>query len=228
MKLFALSAAFLLLFAALQTVPAQQAGSDFVPAHCLSASDIPYPIDTSTSGLVSFQVSLDDAGYVTDVQTARDVPPLTGAALVALKGWTFAPATLSGKTVASRINVDVLFNPGNAAFGHTPPLAAAAPAGNAAETFAPPRLQSAVYAAYPVNTLVSGPVVFDAQVGRSGRVVRATAVYTTPSLVSPAMFAVKKWRFAPGQFHGTAVASSTVVAFVFRSSTISTPYGSTQ
>jgi hypothetical protein len=228
MKLSALVAAFLVIFTTAQSAPAQQNTPDFVPAKCLTASDIPYPIDTTTSGLVSFAVSLDEQGHVTDVQTVRDVPPLTSAALVALKSWTFAAATQTGKTVASRLNVDVLFNPGNASFGNAPPLAAAAPLNAAAgQDFAPPHVQSAAYAQYPVNTIVAGPVIFNAQVGRSGRVVRAAAVYTTPSLVAPAMSAVRKWRFSPAQFRGASVASTTVIAFVFRSSTISTPYGST-
>ena len=230
MKRSAVVAAFLLFFAMVaRFAPAQQTASDFVPAHCLTASDISYPIDTTTSGLVSLVVSLDDTGHITDVQTARDVPPLTDAALVALKSWTFAAATQGGKPVASHMGVEVLFNPGNASFGHPPPLAPAAlpltePAG---QNFAPPQVQSAAFALYPVNTMVAGPVVFEAQIGRSGRVVKTTAVYTTASLVGPARSAAKKWRFTPGRSNGAVVVSTTVIAFVFRSSTISTPYGST-
>jgi outer membrane biosynthesis protein TonB len=173
-------------------------------------------------------VGLDEDGHVADVQTIRDVPPLTAAALLAVKGWTFEPATLGAKAVASRIAIQVLFNPGNEAFGQAPPLATAANNTAQDQDYVSPRIQSAVYAHYPAQTLLSGAVVLDAQIGRSGRVGKATPVYTTASLVDAAAAAVKKWRFTPGQFKGSPVRSNVVVAIVFRSSTISTPYGSPQ
>jgi hypothetical protein len=229
MKIAARVATLLLLFAAALPLRAQRSATEFVPARVQTASDIPYPIDTTTSGLVSFVVSLDEQGHMTDVQTVRDVPPLTSAALVALKSWTFAAAVVSGKPVASHIDVDVLFNPGNASFGDVPPLLtpASSPQAVPESQPAPPHALTAVFANYPVNTMVAGPVVFDAQIGRSGRVVTAKPVYTTASLVGTATSAAKKWRFSPGRLNGAAVRSDTVIAFVFRSSTISTPYGST-
>jgi Gram-negative bacterial TonB protein C-terminal len=207
--------------------PPQGAG-DFVPPHCLTASDVSYPISTSTSGLVTFQVSLDSDGQATDIQTLRDIPPLTDAALVSLHNWTFAPAMLNGNGVPSTIDVDILFNPGNAAFGHPPPVPPASPAraSNEPQPYTASVVVAASYAAYPITTMLAGTVVMDIELSSSGRLTKATPVFTTPSLVRTATSAVKRWRFAPAKFQGAAVRSDTTVAFVFRSPTITTPYGS--
>jgi len=219
-------------FAAVQAAepqqPTQSAQStgNFAPPHCVTASNISYPINTSVSGLVTFSVSLDEVGHIANVQTLRDVPPLTQAALVALNTWSFAPAMLNGDGVPSTINVDILFNPGNAAFGNPPPLAPDEPGTSQNGPYTPPRISSAAYADYPITTMLEGAVVFDVQVSRSGAARKVTSVFTTPSLVKTATSAVKKWRFSPGQYQGKPARSNAVVAFVFRSPTITTPYGS--
>jgi Gram-negative bacterial TonB protein C-terminal len=200
----------------------------FVPPHAVVASDIEYPIKSVASGLVSLSVGLSSSGHIDHLQPIRDVPSLTAPSVDAVQGWTFTPAMLDGRAVASTISVNVLFNPGNAAFGSArlPDAQSAVGQGNEQE-YIPPEVASAVYAVYPMNVVVvvAGPVVFDVRVGKSGKMISASRIYTTPSLTTPALSALKKWRFTPGRFRGSPVVADTVVAFVFRSPRITTPFG---
>jgi len=61
------------------------------PAYIVTASDIPYPINTATPGIVTLILNLDAAAKVENVQVLRDIPPLTSAAQTAVQTWTFTP-----------------------------------------------------------------------------------------------------------------------------------------
>jgi Gram-negative bacterial TonB protein C-terminal len=219
----------ILLMAAFATAVAVNAAarrSRFIPPRVVYAGDIAYPPRSVAAGLVTFSVSLDSSGHAGNIQTIRDVPSLTAPAFVAVTGWTFQPAEFEGKSVASLLPVDILFNPGNVAFNRVPHVAAAPVAYGDAQAYVPPQVESCVYAPFPAKVLVGGPVVLDVLVSKSGRVQHAAVIYNTPSLSRPAISAVKNWEFTPAQFHGKPVTADVVVAFVFRSVTITTPYGS--
>jgi len=49
------------------------------------------------SGLVVLKLVIDEKGYVADVRVLRGAVPFTGAAVQAVKGWRYRPATIDGE-----------------------------------------------------------------------------------------------------------------------------------
>jgi TonB family protein len=187
------------------------------------ASDIPYPIDTMASGIVTLSLYLGAAGQVQNVQVLRDIPSLTSPANMAAKIWTFTPATLEGSPVPSTLSVSVVFNPGNLQSQslNLPPVQATSPPNPPG--FLPPEISAASYASYPVNSVATGSVVLDVTVDKSGQITKVTAIRGVPSLNSRAISAVKTWTINPATFNGKAITAKVIVAFVFRSPTITSP-----
>jgi hypothetical protein len=72
--------------------PAKHA-QHFIPADVLTVSDIPFPATTVAAGVVTLAINLDGAGQITNVQALRDIPTVTGQAMLALQNWTYAPAS---------------------------------------------------------------------------------------------------------------------------------------
>lgn len=189
----------------------------------LHASDIVFPITSIGSGLVEIQIDLDSSGQVKNMEVVRSVPSLTRVVLTAMGIWTFAPGEVNGDPVESSLFANVVFDPG--LYHPTDvPLAAQintpATSGNA---FLAPRVSKAVYPDYPINSIAAGAVVLDVAISKTGRVVSASPVQTVPSLTKASLEAVRKWTFQPATFRGVPVAANTIVAFVYRSPTISTP-----
>lgn len=189
----------------------------------LTASDITFPINSVGSGLVEIEIDVDSAGRVKTLEVIRDVPSLTSAVLTAMGNWTFAHGEMNGKPELSSLFANVVFDPGISHPAQIPLSSELKEHLSAGNEFVAPRVSKAVYPDYPINSIAAGMVVLDVTVNKSGRVGAASPVYTVPSLTKPAKDAVKRWIFKPGTFRGTPSAASTVVAFVFRSPTISTP-----
>src|SRR5208283_5551906 len=70
----------------------QASAPKFAPPDVASGTDISYPPNTTTIGMVSFMLSLDDGGSVQSVQVIADTPPLTAAAKASMQKWTFKAA----------------------------------------------------------------------------------------------------------------------------------------
>jgi TonB family protein len=205
---------------------AQRQRPKFIPPHIISATNINYPIDTLAAGMVTLNVELDDGGRVRNAQVLRPVPALSGAALVAVNRWTFSPALQDGMPEPSTITVNILFNPGYLFPRPVPLPPMVAQPGPGREThieFAPPQVATAQYAQYPVRSIATGPVVLDVTVHSTGSIQRVTPVLGVPSLVKPATAAVRRWTFTPAKLNDAPVDADTVVAFVFRSPTITNP-----
>jgi hypothetical protein len=199
------------------------AGSHFVPPDITAASDVPYPIDNVASGLVSIAVNLTARGQVQNVQVVRDIPGLTAVVSNAVNTWTFSPGKLDGNAVPSTINVEVLFNPGTVQNQNlqlppgalvTPPI----PPG-----YMPPQMSQVLYAVYPPNSVTTGAVVLDVLINKYSEVKKVTPIRLVPSLTEPAIAAVKTWTVNPATLNEKKLDANLVVAFVFRSPTISTP-----
>ena len=212
--------------AALAATPTDLAFADdlrYVPPDVVTAGEIPYPPDSIASGIVTLSIDLDTAGQIRNVLVLRDIPSLTDPAVSAVKSWMFAPGKLEGKPIASSLNVSVVFNPGNlqthdltlAPLQPTPPPN---PPG-----YLPPEIAAASYANYPMNSVATGTVVLDATIGKSGEIKRLLPIRPVPSLTSPAINAVKSWTINAATFHGKAITSKLIIAFVFRPPTITTP-----
>lgn len=190
------------------------------------AGNIAYPPNSRTPGMVTLDVSVDASGAVVKMVVARDVPPLTSAAQSAVNGWQFAPAMKGGKTVAGVVRVNVVFNPFNPGDVSIPtqPLPTPDTGGAVAGKFQPPDVQTAKYAVYPVNTVASGTVVMDVKVGADGSMAGARVLGGeggTP-LSGAATRALQGWSFVPATYAGQAVASHTVVVYVFVSPAVGT------
>ena len=81
---------------------AEQASPRFDPATLTTVVDVAYPLQSIASGTVVLEVSLDDAGKITDVRVVRGILSLTEPAERAARQWKFQPAKLDGKPVASK------------------------------------------------------------------------------------------------------------------------------
>jgi TonB family protein len=188
-----------------------------------TASDIAYPVNASTTGLVAVDIGVDASGNLRNVKVVQDVAPLTGAIVAAVKTWAFSAAQLNGSAVGGRIRVNAVFNPFNPGGVGIPSggLQPEEPTGGAG-AFVPARVTSAKYANYPVNTVEFGTVVLDVHVGKSGKVEGVKVIRGADPLTTAGSAAVKSWKFAAATYEGNAVSSRVVVAFVFPSPALGT------
>jgi TonB family protein len=198
----------------------------FLSPQVVTATDISYPINTATPGIVTFLLRLDDTARIQNVQVLRDVSPLTQAAKSAIQSWTFAPASRDGNPVPARLSINVVFNPFNpggvAIEVLKVPLPPTPPGPNDSD-FNPPQITSGSFAVYPVNSIASGTVVLDATIDKKGGVTKVQVVRALPSLTSQSIKAVKSWGFTPATHKGQPVVSHIVVAFVFPSPAAANP-----
>ena len=95
----------------LAITPASSAtgSSSFVPAQITAASYALYPADSLAIGTVVLSVTISKTGQVQKVRVARDVAALSPAALAVVKSWKYAPATLKGQPISSRLIVAFVF-----------------------------------------------------------------------------------------------------------------------
>jgi len=192
----------------------------FVCPSLVSATDIPYPPNTTASGVVTFLLTIGTEGQIDGVQVERDTPPLTEVAQSAIQNWTFKAATLDRRPVPSQMEVNIVFNPFNpGGIGTTtfslPPTQSGVPT---AQPFLPARIDSGSFASYPARSISWGTVVLDLTVGKTGNVGNVVLARGVASLTREAMNAVETWRFRPATFQGQPIHSKTVVAFVFQRS----------
>lgn len=195
-----------------------QMGGGYHAAGIAQGGDIAYPMDVKTPGIVTLDVSLDAHAAVQNVSVVRDVPPLTDAAVSAVKSWQYTPAMVEGQGVAGVVRVNVVFNPYNPSGvglpggeGGSPRKPANAANGN----FQPAAFMAMNYASYPPNTVAAGTVVLQVRVGQEGKVDGAIVVRGKGALSGAATTAAKMWVFTPAMYQGAAIASDVVVVFVF-------------
>lgn len=205
---------------------AQKTQPKFTPPDISTASDINYSPNSVASGVVVVAVHLDSAGMIKGTEVLRDIPSLTAPVLLAVNGWTFKPAMLSGNGVDSTIFVSIVFNPFYYQLGSADPpdlgqaLEQVQPDANG---FLPAKIATASWAQYPANSVAQGAVILDVRVGPTGRVTHTVLVNRIPSLTTTSMNAAKKWTFNPAMLHGAHIAANTVVGYVFRLPSTSGP-----
>jgi len=195
-----------------------EGGGKFVAADVAGAGDVAYPPNTTVTGLVSFLVKVDESGAAQEWRVAQDMPPLTGAAVEAVKKWTFHAATWNGKNVAAYLPVHVVFNPynpgGTAVMGGGPQVPRAVPSNLG--SWMPPQVRMASYAFYPTNTQAQGTVVLSVEIGKAGHVGKIRVVQGVAGLNDAAIEAVKQWGFQPAMRDGQTGEGRVCVAFVFQ------------
>jgi outer membrane biosynthesis protein TonB len=213
----------LLVLALAQRAPAKHAQL-FTPPDVLTVTDIPYPLTTVATGVVTLAVNLDATGNVTNIQTLRDIPTVTSHATVVLQSWTYAPATLNGKHVPSTLIVNLVFDP---AFLDSNQIPLAPPESfqppDPKSSYTPPQLFTATFPPYPSNGAGSGAVVLDVTVNSAGKIAQVAPVRDIPTLTAAAVAALKSWSFSAAIYANTPIASKVVVAMVFRSPAAALP-----
>jgi hypothetical protein len=194
----------------------------FVPPDITSASEIPYPVEVLASGLVTLGLNISVTGQPPDVQVLRDIPGLTSLTSSIVKGWSFTPGKLDGNATPSTITVEVVFNPGDSLNQSMkiPPVAPTPPPFPAG--YLPPEVSVGSFALYQPNSVGVGTVVLDVTIDKYGTVKKTDVIRDVPSLTPEAIAAVKRWTINPATFNGKAITSKLVVAFVFRSPTMTT------
>ena len=220
LRLVSLAAALVLLGGFSLARPPSQSGSNlpFKSADLVSATDVPYPVQSIAIGTLVLEVIVSETGKVEDVQPIRKIESLTEAAIDSVKSWQFNPASLDGKSVRSRTAIAVTFNPAAipAANVPLPPLSPKARSHRNALQPQPVDVVAATFPQYPVNSIASGTVVLRVSVDEVGRLEKTIVVRGITSLTSPAIHALKEWKFKPAELDGKPLPSSIALAFVLR------------
>jgi TonB family protein len=199
------------------------AGSHFDPPDITTAGDIPYPIDSIASGVVSLAVTVSAGGQVQNVEVVRGISGLSGVATNAVSTWSFTPGKLDGVAVPSTINVQIIFNPGTLQNQNLPLQPGALVTPPVPAGYEPPQMAQASYAVYPPNSVGTGTVVLALVINKFSEVKRVTPIRSVPSLTAAATAAVKNWTINPATLNEKKLNANVIVAFVFRSPSHSTP-----
>jgi len=203
--------------------PAQQSsdiGSSlpFNSAEVVSATAVPYPVRSIAIGTVVLEVIVSEKGKVEDVRPIREIESLTEVAIDSVRSWQFNPASLRGKPVRSRTTIVVTFNPAAipAANVPLPPLSAKDHWHGDALQPQPVDVVAVAFPQYPANSIASGTVVLRIRVDEMRRIEKTVVVRRIASLTSPAVRALREWKFKPAEFDGKPLPSSIALAFVLR------------
>jgi TonB family protein len=184
----------------------------------VSATEIVYPVNTTTTGMVSLLMTLDASGSVQNALVLEDIPPLTAAAQAAVQNWKFKASSAQGKSTGGLLPVYIVFNPYNPA--------GTAPTGGGLKTprpmnpnqgnAVPPQVRLASYAMYPANTVATGTVVLSVSINKSGHTTEIKAVHGVHPLTDAAVKVVQQWGFQPATSNGEPVSGRICIAFVFQ------------
>ena len=87
--------------------------------------------------------------------------------------------------------------------------------GNDLRRFDPARVVSIAQAMYPDGATVSGTVIVEAAVGKTGNVSTIQVVSGLPKLTEEAERSVRQWKFEPARLDRRPVTTSVLVAFTF-------------
>jgi hypothetical protein len=81
--------------------------------------------------------------------------------------------------------------------------------------FDPPAVVTATEAVYPLQSVVSGTVVFEVSLDDAAKITDVRVVRGIASLTEPAERSVRQWTFQAAKLNGKPVSSKIVVAFSF-------------
>jgi TonB family protein len=197
----------------------------FVPASVSKAGDIPYPANSLDAGVVTLSVYVEKTGQVLGVTILRDISSVSGPAAAAVRSWTYIPATLDGKPVASTLTINIEYDPGFLGADNIPlpPPSQVQPISKDVPAFFAPQLNAATFAPYPAKAKAQGAVVLNVTLDTNGNAARVVTLRDVPPLTASATAALKNWNFSAATYEGNPIQSHMVVAFVFRSPSASIP-----
>jgi len=191
----------------------------FVPANVSRAGNIPYPTSSLDAGVVTLSIDLDKTAQVTGVGILRDISSVSGSAAVAVRSWTYTPATRDGKPVASTLTINIVYDPGFLGADNIPlpPPSQVQPISTKDPAFFPAQLNTATFAPYPAKAKVQGAVILDVTLDTNSNIANVATLRDVPPLSASATGALKNWSFSAATYEGNPIQSNMVVAFVFRS-----------
>jgi outer membrane biosynthesis protein TonB len=197
----------------------------FIPANVSKAGNIPYPASSLDAGVVTLSVDLDSTGQVTGVGILRDISSVSGPAAAAVRSWTYAPATLDGKPVASTLTINIVYDPGFLGADNIPlpPPSQVQPISTKDPVFFPAQLNTATFAPYPAKAKAQGAVVLNVTLDTQGNAAKVAPLRDIPPLTASATGALKNWNFSAATYEGKPIQCHMVVAFVFRSPSAQLP-----
>jgi TonB family protein len=85
----------------------------FDPPSVISSVEAAYPLHSVAWGTVVLEITLDDAGVITDVRVVHGIPSLTEPAERSVREWKFRPARFEGQPIPSKVAVAFSFVPPN-------------------------------------------------------------------------------------------------------------------
>lgn len=190
-------------------------------AEVVSASGIKIPFNSVANGIVELYLTIGDAGNVEEVRVARPLASVTEEAVRAVKTWTFAPATMHGKPIASRLTVVVVFCPlYGFGTGEVPlPPVSSESEKQTPDAGLPPTSPEIIVAKYPIDSgarVSGGTAILRVLIGTDGQPGLVRVVRGISPLTDEARVAVKDWKFTPARLNGKVAISGIILAFAFR------------
>jgi hypothetical protein len=184
-------------------------------AETLSVTDIPALNPCVAIGTVVLDALISETGEVQKVEVRRDIACLTQLAVHAVEDWKFSPATLVGKTIASRLPVAVTFRPPSP-FANPVSLPALIPQSEAAiqAEFQPAEVIHAEFPKYTTTTYAVGAVVLEVSLSEKGEAGDVKVLRDLPPFTEGVKAVVGQWRFMAATFNGRPILSKIVLAFV--------------
>jgi TonB family protein len=210
---------FTMLVAIWESTSEAKKPAHFVPASVSKAGDIPYPANSLDAGVVTLSVYVEKTGQVLAVTILRDISSVSGPAAAAVRSWTYIPATLDGKPVASALTINIEYDPGFLGADNIPlpPPSQVQPISKDVPAFFAPQLNTATFAPYPAKAKAQGAVVLNVTLDTNGNAAQVVTLRDVPPLTASATAALKNWNFSAATYEGNPIQSHMVVAFVFRS-----------
>ena len=92
---------------------AKQSSPRYEPASVISVVEAVYPLQSVSSGTVVLELSLDDAGKITNIRVVSGIASLTEPSERSVRQWKFQSAKLDGMAIPSKIVVAFSFVPPN-------------------------------------------------------------------------------------------------------------------
>jgi TonB family protein len=190
----------------------------FDPARVVSTAGTLYPLGGTVSGTVILEVTVEKTGKVGNIIVVRGVPKLTDEAERSIRQWKFKPAQLEGQSVAAPVLAAFTFSlslPWSSGPHHPQPR----------------RRESALYepigiiSTSPVNNptpdIAFGAVTLQATVEATGVVGEIETMDGISPLAEEAERGVRQWKFLPGRFEGSPLATPMVAVFLFSDAPLS-------
>ena len=191
------------------------ARAKYIAAEVTAADNFMPPWNSTASGIVVLDVSMDATGALVGVDVLRELPPLSNSAKSAVQSWQFKPASAgSGPQPSDLLAIFVM--PPAVSFTTYPSFPSLPPKAGSISGYVLSGIVSASYAQYPVNSVVSGSVVIQVTVGANGKATAWQTVRALDPCTCFALEAAKKWRFRAATLDGQPVASKIAIDFIFR------------